>query len=374
MFKYFSSLKVILLKIKANLSRFQIFFSLFNVGNKNKKIVYVVENTNWSTRRDGENITKELNFLGRNSVVDFRSSLHRNAVIHFGSSGVFNLLFNKRKKTNKYVVTFFHGDPDGNNPNHLRSFQKLRENISRIDAVVYSTSIMHKRFIQQGIPKEKLHYIPIGYDPSKFFSIKPHERNVKRKAFNIPEDSLVIGSFQKDDVGWEGDTPKYEKGPDIFIEVIKKINQVSRVFVVLSGPSRGYVKKRLEEESIDYVHNYYEEPDKVADLYRILDLYLITSREEGGPKAVVESMASGIPLVSTKVGMANDIIEKSDCGIVCQIDDIASLASASLKIHQDHDLKKRFSINGIKNSKPYTWSRIAESCDELYSEILKLKV
>ena len=99
--------------------------------------------------------------------------------------------------------------------------------------MVYSTSIMHKRFIQQGIPKEKLHYIPIGYDPSKFFSIKPHERNVKRKAFNIPEDSLVIGSFQKDDVGWEGDTPKYEKGPDIFIEVIKKINQVKLIKVYL---------------------------------------------------------------------------------------------------------------------------------------------
>ena len=42
--------------------------------------------------------------------------------------------------------------------------------------------------------------------------------------------------------------------------------------------------------------------------YRALDAYLVTSRDEGGPKAVLESMATGVPIVSTRVGQAVDLV------------------------------------------------------------------
>ena len=52
-----------------------------------------------------------------------------------------------------------------------------------------------------------------------------------------------------------------------------------------------------------------------------LDLYLVSSREEGGPKAIVESMASGVPLVTTNVGMANDfVIDQVNGGLVHDFD------------------------------------------------------
>ena len=48
--------------------------------------------------------------------------------------------------------------------------------------------------------------------------------------------------------------------------------------------------------------------DLYGHYFQVLDAYLITSREEGGPKAVLESMASGVPLVTTKVGQAIDLV------------------------------------------------------------------
>ena len=48
----------------------------------------------------------------------------------------------------------------------------------------------------------------------------------------------------------------------------------------------------------------------------MLWLYLVTSREEGGPMGLLESMASGIPVVSTNVGMARDLIQDEVNGYI----------------------------------------------------------
>ena len=42
----------------------------------------------------------------------------------------------------------------------------------------------------------------------------------------------------------------------------------------------------------------------LISLYHALDIYLITSREEGGPMGLLESIACGTPVASTNVGMA----------------------------------------------------------------------
>ena len=55
--------------------------------------------------------------------------------------------------------------------------------------------------------------------------------------------------------------------------------------------------------------------------YHALDLYLVSSREEGGPKAIVESMASGVPIVTTNVGMAQDfVVDQVNGGLVNSFD------------------------------------------------------
>ena len=53
---------------------------------------------------------------------------------------------------------------------------------------------------------------------------------------------------------------------------------------------------------------------------------MITSREEGGPRAVLESMASGIPLVTTRVGQAMDLIEHNKNGWMVDVEDVEGLA------------------------------------------------
>jgi len=59
---------------------------------------------------------------------------------------------------------------------------------------------------------------------------------------------------------------------------------------------------------------------------------MVTSRQEGGPKAVLESMASGVPLVTTKVGQAMDIVIHGVNGWMVEPEDAEGLAHFGEKI------------------------------------------
>jgi Glycosyltransferase len=139
---------------------------------------------------------------------------------------------------------------------------------------------------------------------------------------------LVIGSFQKDGNGWgKGLTPKLIKGPDIFINTLKVLNnEINDLYVLLTGPARGYVKKELNKAGIPYSHFYNKTYSNISKFYHALDLYMITSREEGGPRAVLESMASGVPLVTTRVGQAMDIVQNGKNGWMVDSEDIEGLS------------------------------------------------
>ena len=73
-----------------------------------------------------------------------------------------------------------------------------------------------------------------------------------------------------------------------------------------------------------------------------MDLYLITSREEGGPKGLIESMAAGVPVVSTRVGMAPALIKDGINGAIAAVDDIEGLIEKSMEtLSLSSDAKKR---------------------------------
>ena len=151
----------------------------------------------------------------------------------------------------------------------------------------------------------------------------------------------ILGSFQKDGEGWgEGLEPKLVKGPDTFLEMVRILKgSVPELFVLLSGPARGYVKKGLGELKIPYKHVYLENYPEISQLYQCLDLYIIASRQEGGPKAILESMACRVPLVTTRVGQAMDLVKHEENGLMVEPEDSEALAFYAVKVLSDSTLR-----------------------------------
>lgn len=78
--------------------------------------------------------------------------------------------------------------------------------------------------------------------------------------------------------------------------------------IILTGKRRQYLIENFEKLGIEY--KYYEMVNfkTINDLYNILDLYLVTSRIEGGPQAIVECGLTKTPVLSTDVGIAQKIL------------------------------------------------------------------
>lgn len=213
-------------------------------------------------------------------------------------------------------MNFFHGLPsDG--PDFSNRFQELLRFKDKIRGIRVTNRDIAGQLKASQL-SSNIAIIPLGVEMSQHSIRSEAERVRFRRRMKIPTDTMIIGSFQKDGAGWDcGDVPKLEKGPDIFVETLVWLrNSGVPVHALLAGPSRGYVTARLSKEGIPFSYRGFVKLDEVKQLYSFIDCYLVSSRIEGGPRAILETLASGRPVVSTKVGQASDILSGSSFGRV----------------------------------------------------------
>lgn len=335
-------------------------------------VQFVVEKANWSIRWDGIYITDGVNALRPNTaVVTDRPERAVRRIVHFGSQFMWSEWRRHLAPSNRYLVTYFHGKPE-DGPVVARNLEDVLESLPQLEKVITAASITEQRLLGWGVPREKLIRIPIGVDTAHFRPPQPDERLELRRKFGIAKDQICIGSFQKDGVGWgDGLEPKLIKGPDLFLGVVGRLSRDFPIFVLLTGPARGYVKRGLERLGIPYLHRFLENYRELADYYRALDLYLVTSREEGGPKAIMESMASGVPILSTRVGMAPDIIENGINGWMAEMEDVDTLAEQAARVIVGPDYAENLVARARDDVAAYDWENIAaQHLNEAYASLL----
>lgn len=130
----------------------------------------------------------------------------------------------------------------------------------------------------------------------------------------------IIGSFQRDSEGANLSVPKLVKGPDILVEILEGLNQGGvSVTALLAGPRRHWIRDELRRRGLPFIffgkevagddYGLNNVPRTIlAELYRELDVYVVSSRSEGGPRAVLEATACGSQVFSSRVGIAADIL------------------------------------------------------------------
>lgn len=337
----------------------------------NKKILYVVEPFNWSIKWDGyyitSNIKKIYRYPAKIIYPSKRSFLRiKDHILHFGSRNVFLPDFYKYVNTENFLImTWFHGTEKD-----IKYINLLPTASKKLNIIHTSCNISKNLLIKWGAQEDKIIVIPLGVDTKIFRSYSFDEKQKIRKALKIPDNFFVIGSFQKDGVGWgEGNDPKYEKGPEIFCSAVKILKDKKYpVFVLLTGPARGFVKLKLKEYNIPYLHYYLKNYLDIVRFYNALDLYIISSRAEGGPKALLECFATGVPLVSTKVGMVNDIGINEHNILTADIDDFKSLAVCAERLINEPLLKEKIIENALNDIKSFDWKIITQ---KYYEEIYR---
>ncbi len=340
----------------------------------NCKINFITERKNWSIRWDGEYIKSSIKRSRKKDLVllsNYPVFGSDKKILHFGSQYMWLDWQKFLPKENKYIVSFYHGKPEDSPEvkRHIENFLKSKYSLFKI---ITGASLIYQRLLDWGVEEKKLSLIPIGVDTNLFNISNKKFKSQIRSELGFEKDEFVIGSFQKDGIGWnKGEKPKYIKGPDLFVKTIELIAKELKIAVLLTGPARGYVKRELSRRNIKFKHIYLDSYEEISKYYQSLDLYIVSSREEGGPKAIVESMASGVPIVTTNVGMARDFIVNNHNGAIIEDFDPKKIAQKSIEILLDPN--KEIQIrNARKDVLRADWNNISKLLlNEVYLPALK---
>lgn len=162
---------------------------------------------------------------------------------------------------------------------------------------------------------------PYAVDPGIFHPLPSVDRMKIRRELGLSEDDFVVGNFHRDSLEKNIALPKAQKGPDVFAEIVDRARrEVPSLKVLLAGPRRHWMRAELKKRGILFVFagKLLETDDfsvnvqsrtELNRLYSALDCTLISSRWEGGPYSALESLLAGRPVISTRVGMAADLLD-----------------------------------------------------------------
>jgi glycosyltransferase involved in cell wall biosynthesis len=206
-------------------------------------------------------------------------------------------------RNKKVICTIHHEVPWKMDENRINNFKKRDEIVNH-----YLTYTEDTKSLIQKYSDKPVTIIPHWINENIW---KKEKKEETRSLLSIDADSFLIGSFQRDTEGSDLKTPKLEKGPDIFLKVVKEISKTKNVHVLLSGWRRQYVISELKDSSIPYTYVELPSQEKINSLYNALDLYVVSSRCEGGPQALFECAYLEIPIISTNVGQSNIILDNS---------------------------------------------------------------
>jgi glycosyltransferase involved in cell wall biosynthesis len=121
------------------------------------------------------------------------------------------------------------------------------------------------------------------------------------------------------------------KQHDLFLRVARAVHDRDasvRFLIVGDGELRGGLERLTADLGLADVVRFLGWRKDLATVYAATDVCVLTSRSEGTPVALIEALASGVPVVSTDVGGVRDVVDSPLAGRIARDGDVDALASA----------------------------------------------
>jgi len=191
-----------------------------------------------------------------------------------------------------------------------------RRSLRQLDAVVAVSSPLVSWLKECGVAPERIHVVPNAWTPPSVLA----SRSDARSALDVTGDALVLG--------WVGRLIPI-KGCDVFIRALAETRTEGwTARVVGDGPDRPALEALAEDLGVaDRVRFLGAIPD-AARLAGGFDLFVLSSRSEGTPMALLEAMGAGVPAVAAAVGGVPDVVSDPSEGWLVPPVDPTALAAA----------------------------------------------
>jgi len=228
----------------------------------------------------------------------------------------------------------------------------LAQKAAKIIAISENTKRDIIKFL--GIGENKIEVIYLGNS----LKIK---KDIKTINIKIPEKYILFVGSRR---GY--------KNFELFIEVISPlINDDNKLNIVCAGGGKFNNKEieKLKNLKIKDKVFYYSGSDSIlAYLYQKAVAFIFPSLYEGFGIPVLESFASGCPVICSKTSSLPEVA--GDAVIYFDPTDKLSMLNSIKKVIYDDELRKQLMDKGIERVKEFTWKKTAEKTKKIYEEIL----
>ena len=258
-------------------------------------------------------------------------------IFNIGSSYFYEIV-KKIKKEFPYVKIV---DVQFNNYGHITNHIK---NIEYTDIVFTESEKVKQALIQKGSDKTKIKVIKTGTNLDFFSYNLKDKKNIK-----INKEKLKI-SDKKWIISYLGRLSE-EKNPQAIINIAKKFKKNDDILFLLAGdgPLKEDLQKKINQENLTNIKLVgQQDPRTVLSVSKII---ILTSIIDGSPSSIRESMALGIPVISSDVGGISEMIINNKNGFLIDPNNIEEHFEIISKLKNNKDFYKNISKSALEFAK-----------------------
>ena len=152
-----------------------------------------------------------------------------------------------------------------------------------------------------------------------------------------------------------------------FYEVIKS-NQDVKLVLVGDGECKDIIQKEVSRYRIADKIYFAGNVSNVEDYLAIADIFVMTSDYEGLPLSVIEAMAAGVPVISTKAGGVVELIQNQENGILVDVGDDKGIVEAIKELCNDSQKRKKMGKQARNSVAKYSVENMIRQYEDLYEK------
>jgi sugar transferase (PEP-CTERM/EpsH1 system associated) len=259
-------------------------------------------------------------------------------------------------------------DPGGTN----RKYQWLRRAYRPLVRRYIPLSLHLKSYLTEkiGVPAGKIRHICNGVDTAVFHPATAGKAPIEGCRFPASDEVVLFGT-----VGRMHGVKDQMTLVRAFLHLLRTrpgVGRSARLVLVGEGPLRQEALLALQEAGVEALAWLPGERSDVPDILRGLDVFVLPSQAEGISNAILEAMASGLPVIATRVGGNPDLVVDGATGRLVEAGDPAAMAALFAEYLDDRARLRSHGAEGLRRVlEQFSLDGMVERYMAVYDELLQ---
>lgn len=248
----------------------------------------------------------------------------------------------------------------GTHLGEIRGMSAWRENLHTflvnrgvIQTLVASSARTKNNAVDAGVNPQKITTI---YNAIMPFDIQHIDRAAVRKKLGLHVDDVFFVAVGR---------LVYEKGHEFLVEAMSTVARESDHVVAGicgAGPLQGELTAQIEKLGLNDKVKLLGQWDEIPELLAASDVFVLPSRWEGLPMALLEGMMAGLPVIATQVEGVDEVVQPGEHGLLVPLESPLELAQAILQLLRSPEDRQRMGKAARERVlSSYTTNRMCES-------------